>query len=58
MNNELCPECGNPIHIAKFSDSYYGLVEIDKKCFYCGYHYSWAYGKESISNVYKTEIVD
>ena len=57
MNNELCLKCGNPIHIAKFSDGYYGIVEIDKKCFYCGYHYNWAYGKEKINNIYLAMMI-
>ena len=48
-NDELCPECADKLYISKETD-YYGLVELDKKCFSCGYHYNWSYGLEVINN--------
>lgn len=52
MENELCPICGNPLHISKQKDDY-GLMELDKKCFNCGYHYNWSYGLEIINNWFR-----
>ena len=49
MNEECCPDCGSVLHIEKETDDY-GLVELDKKCFDCGYHYNWSYGLKIINN--------
>lgn len=49
INEEYCPNCGKVLHISKETD-YYGLMELDKKCCGCGYHYNWSYGLEVINN--------
>lgn len=46
---ELCPNCANELRVDECSDDY-GIIELDKKCFKCGYHYSWVYGIEIINN--------
>ena len=46
IGHSLCPDCQRLARLRTWYDER-GIIEIDIKC-ECGYHYSWAYGKETI----------
>ena len=47
--NALCPDCQRMAKLKTWYDGMGWLVEVDVQC-ECGYHYSLAYGKETIEH--------
>lgn len=42
---ETCPRCREELVVKTYSEDGH-IVEVDRKCYACGYHRGWAYGMD------------